>query len=88
MPGSEIGGEEKRRERDGADQRKARHAQRLTKHKRNQPQEGQCQRHPPEARSHRTDPAVADEERAGSERDIAKQQREKRPTVRGCIVPI
>ena len=88
MPGGEIGGEEECRERDGADERKARQAERLTKRQRNQPQEGQGQCQPPKTRRNRADPGVADEERAGGERDVSDQQREKRPAVGACIVSI
>ena len=82
MPRGEIGGEEESRERDCPDQRRARPAHRLADQRCDQEQEGKRQRHPPETGGDRADPGVADEERAGGERDIADQQGDERPAMR------
>ncbi len=71
MPRGKIGGEEQCREGDGDGQGAARQMDRLTEQMRDQPQEGQRQREPPEAGRDWPDPGIADEERPGGERDIA-----------------
>ena len=82
MPRGEIGGKEEGREQDRPDQCRARPTDRLADHQRDQEQERQGQRHPPEARGDRPDPGVADEERPGGKRDIADQQRREGPAMR------
>ncbi len=81
VPCGEIGGEEEGGEQDRPDQRRARPAHRLADHQCDQEQERQRQRHPPETGGDRADPGMADEERAGGERDIANQQGEERPAM-------